>query len=277
MGIKVDVTAETAEGELIAEIRSSLDGSALATSSVKIDQVGTKSYYLSLSNSVDISANVPYYVVLKSLNSSNAYWEFDPTGSNTLGSFVLEGVDWANSNLLFHLTPVMNKAQVLSIGGSKEASQEIKTISSETITAIDIDIQKNIQANGELIGALYKKTSDGLQYVDQSIVNISNKHDIDAIRFEFGLPLEKIEDASTNYVLTVSAPALKEGSISWLGIDTIDNLETKQNGVIVSGEASYTAYKSDIKLISTEQQVDANYSVVLAWCRFVEEAKKSVI
>ena len=271
-GVYVSLQAELEGGDIIAEIRSDLDGAALASSSTAILK-GSSEYYFSFETPMEVQKNIPYYIVLKAQgNDGSVYWETE-SGSQTDSSYFNDG-SWQRAGLSLHFEPIILEEGILELGGSHTASQEINTFDSETITAVEIQIQKEEGISGNLTAVLYKKTDEGLQFVDKNTVDITDKKQIDTVRFVFGLPLEKITDKTSNYVLEVTAPELEEGCVKWLGSLQSSELETMQDGIDVEGEASYEAFKSEIQVLSNAQQVDGNYSVILSWCRFVEAAKE---
>lgn len=273
-GAYVTLEAEQAGGEIVGELKSSLDGALLAEATAAIEQ-GRKSYYLEFTNPLSINKAVPYYVELRTQNNDGTtYWVPDEAGERTNGTSYYKEEAWTQLNVTFGLNPVVSRKGILELGGDHTAVQEIGTLDSEAVTAIEIEIEKTATAAGHLIATLYKKTGSELQFVDRAEADITNKSLIDKVKFELGFPLKKIVDKSTNYVLEITAPDIEKGSVQWLGDSGADILETKQDGAVVTGEASYTAFKTEASTYSTLIQVDGNYSVVLSWARWVQAAKK---
>jgi hypothetical protein len=173
--------------------------------------------------------------------------------------------------------PVGDLSELLRIGGDTYATQEIPTFNSETITAVKIKVRKTETATGNLVGTLYKKDGTDLQYVDECLVNINLLEKEDEVTFRFGLPLEMIKEKESNYVFKLSAPDTVVESVIWLGSKAMNRYETnlyqKESNSSVSGEASYTAYKSDIKGFSDKIQVDGHYMVIYSWAKFANAVR----
>lgn len=274
-GVYTTLNAEKPNVKVNVELKASLDGDTIATAQLNT-KTGKNQYYCPFTKEIAIDKDDTFYIVMKTENS-NEKINWIPNGSiNNIDekSYFLENGVWNENELSLSLKPVISTQGILMLGGDHKATQEIKTLDSETITAVEIDIEKTEKANGVLIGTLYKKTDSGLLFVDQNKVDISDKQLVDKVKFLFGLPLKKIEDKSSNYVLEITSQGIEENEVKWLGSPETDILDTAQDGVTVVGEASYEAFKSNIRTHSNAQQVDGNYSVILSWARWVETAKK---
>lgn len=279
-GVQVRVDAEQAGGNLIAELKSDLDGPALKTASAGIDKSGENTYRLSFDGSVACDAHKNYFVVL-SAEENDGRVEWRQETGETKGwyqAYDNDGTGWAKAAVSLSLTPLRVWSESLQLGGSAYATQEIPVFSSETVTAVKVRVGKRENAAGKLIGRLYKKDGVSLQYVDEATASLDSTLDEDEVTFRFGLPLEKVGDKAGNYVLLLSAPDAAAGSVIWYGTEDTDRYETTlfKNGTktVISGDASFTAYRSAVRILSQLVQVDGHYMVVLAWAKFAEAAKE---
>ena len=158
---------------------------------------------------------------------------------------------------------------LIKLGGSAYASQEISG-EDATVTSVGVWMSRKDNARG-MINAELKRDGFTVGTVKLKASELPSAKGY--VVFEFGLPLDPVRTG--NYTLTLSAPDSPEGSVTWYGRKNYKGLITKLNGIAISGEASYEAFKTRVTFESTEAQTDTILALAHAWIAYANAAPET--
>ena len=174
----------------------------------------------------------------------------------------LQEVEYGNNS---GATPGQYSA-LIKLGGSAYASQEIDGAGA-TVTSVGVWLSRKEGARGMLTAELKRGAfTVGTVKLKASELPTAKGY----VVFEFGLPLDPV--TSGNYTLTLSAPDSAEESVVWYGRKSYKGLITKVNGIAISGEASYEAFKTNAAFWSDEAQTDTALVLAHAWFAYANAA-----
>lgn len=273
--ISFTANAKKAEGNLIGELKESLDGPAVATGEVTIKQSGIQNYTVDFGREVNLNSNKSYYFVLKASGNDSVQWNYNP--AKKASSYSMQDGFWSNHTFDFGLEILPEysgdyRVALITIGNESVGVQEIPSLGQD-ITAVDVLIGKNNLEDGNAIATLYKGYGKNAIKIDETAIDITSLSSTgQMVHLEFGLSLEEV-DKTQPYYLEIKAPQNSDNSITWYGTKTVDELETYQNALLVKGEAGFVAYKSNIRSLSNHVQIDGNYMLIHAWTQLVNGCK----
>lgn len=270
--------ANVAGGNLIGELRESLNSKAIASGEIAIEKAGVQNYQIDFGKEVKVAADKDYYFVLWAENNDYVQWNYNP--ALKASAYSLNGDNWDSHDFDFELDilPLYSgdyRVPLMTIGDKNIGIQEIPSLD-QYVTAVDVLLGKNNLEEGIAIATLYKGYGAEAIKVDDAAIDISKLSSSgQMVHLEFSLSLEQV-DKTQSYYLEIKAPQNSDNTITWYGSKNVDNLATLYNGTAVAGEAGYVAYKSNLHTLSNHVQIDGNYMLIHAWAQFVNGCKKTV-
>ena len=273
-GVELTVYSWGAKGKIRAEIRTDYTDpdSCIAVCEEDITKLGEYTYRLKFENAAELDYKGYYYLVitLQDTDGSAVLMSDSTVASNT---YSLENNSWerVGYDLIANVEFNVDKNPIITLSEGVKATQEIPQ-SSQIITSVKVILSKDSKATGKVKASLYKGVGDNAKLIDTKRIDISQiSENGDWVSFKFDLPLFK-PDKNGNYSIVLETENAT-GNVYWCGSENIDNYRTftESNGVqkTVSGEASFEALRSEIKLISDYTQTDANYMLIHAWVMYV--------
>lgn len=271
----IEVMVESAEDNAVlkGELRENLNGSKLISAQTILKK-GVQNAKIEFNQEIKVNPNQVYYFVLSAEAKHSVNWNYNPAVSKISYQFE-EGV-WKEIPLHFtyKILPEYSgeyRVPIFMIGDNQFGVQEIPS-KGEHVTAIDVILGNNKQKPGQATASLYKKEANRVVVVDEQVLDISHLSTSgDVVHIEFRLPIEMI-DQNASYFLKISAKECEKDMLTWFGSKQIDQYVSENNDGIVKGEASYVAYKSDVRKLSEHRQIDGNYMLIHAWCMFAKMA-----
>lgn len=271
--VQVQVHSDSTQGTMKGELRDALNGRVLASAETAIE-AGTHDVNFDFGQEISVVPNQTYYFVLSASDNDTVYWNYDP-GSTGISYRYMDG-QWTSRPYRFSCTiepeySGIYRVPIFSIGAEAYGIQEIPSLN-EQITAVDVIFGNTNGASGKAEATLYKMQDDKEIIVDTQEIDITNlSASGELVHLKFRLPLVSI-DPSASYYLKIEAPDCAEGSLIWYGTQETDRYETMNANGSVGGEASFIAYRSQVRQLSDHRQIDGNYMLIHAWCQFVLEA-----
>ena len=163
-------------------------------------------------------------------------------------------------------TNIGGYSAVIKLGGNAVAEQQIHA-EGETIVSVGTWLSRTDKAHG-MIKAELKRGDTVVGTAEKKASELSGSRGFAV--FDFGLPLNPVK--SGDYTLTLSAPNAPEGSVIWYGRKNYRGLITKLNGAVLTCEASYEAFKTNVHYESDEAQPDTVLALAHAWLAYANAA-----
>lgn len=275
--ISFTASAKQAKGNLIGELRDSLNGKVIASGTTDIKESGNQNYLIDFGKEISIDSNKEYYFVLTAENNDYVQWNYNP--ARRADAYSLDNGIWNKYTFDFELgiLPLYSgdyRVPLISIGNQNIGVQEIPSLN-QYVTAVDVLLGRNNLEKGIAIATLYKGYKENAIKVDETTIDISRlTSEGQMVHLEFGLSLEQV-DKTSSYYIEIKAPQNSDNTITWYGTKTVDNLNTYYNDSMIEGEAGYVAYKSNVRSLSNHVQIDGNYMLIHAWIQFVNGCKQT--
>ena len=164
-----------AGGNLIGELRESLNSKAIASGEIAIEKAGVQNYQIDFGKEVKVAADKDYYFVLWAENNDYVQWNYNP--ALKASAYSLNGDNWDSHDFDFELDilPLYSgdyRVPLMTIGDKNIGIQEIPSLD-QYVTAVDVLLGKNNLEEGIAIATLYKGYGAEAIKVDDAAIDIS--------------------------------------------------------------------------------------------------------
>lgn len=273
LGSELCLFSKEPKGRVKIDIRNDpLDEkTSIGSAEVNIDFTGQKTVSVTFDKKIPVSREDSYYAVIDITGNSYAKILTEPRCPANTFSLIDGKLSKIGYDLVADLFFDTDKLNMAEIDGNSSIVQEIPS-NGERITAVKLLLSKSENSKGSIKATLLKGEKFEMQTIDTKTITTEElSTSPDWISVKFDLPLTKTR-ADGRYYVKLDGDIL-HGKVYWCGTDKKGKTQTFciKDGITseINGTLGYNALTADFGLISNFTQTDANYMLIHAWAKYV--------